>query len=120
MAHAAAISTGPSHVRLDAAGRLGLADLELTRRGRVVLWTLGALVMVLALFVGGKAVAGSPATGTQVVPHTVSQGETLWAIASTIAHPGEDLRDVVSLIVDLNGRSTAALQAGEQILVPLR
>lgn len=120
MAHVVAISEGLSAVRLDLGGRLGLGDLVITRRGRVVLWTVGVLLMVVALLLGGRAVAASPEAATPVVPHTVSQGETLWAIASTVAHPGEDLRDVVSLIIEVNGRSSADLDAGEQILLPLR
>ena len=120
MAHVVAISLGPGATRLDVVGRLGLGDLELTRRGRVVLWTVAVLLLVTALLLGGRAVAGSPEGATAVVPHTVSQGETLWAIASTVALPGEDLRDVVNLIIEVNGRSSADLDAGEQILLPLR
>ncbi|MEP7765273.1 LysM peptidoglycan-binding domain-containing protein [Sanguibacter sp. 25GB23B1] len=120
MAHVMAISSGPAHVRSDVEGWLGLSDLSITRRGRVVLWTVGVVLMLAALLLGGRAVAGSPEAATHVVPHTVSQGETLWAIASTVAHPGEDLRDVVSLIIEVNGRSSADLEAGEQIFVPLR
>lgn len=120
MAHVVAISSGPAHVRSGVEGWLGLGDLEITRRGRVVLWTIGAVLMLTALLLGGRAVADSPEVATHVVPYTVSQGETLWAIASSVAHPGEDLRDVVSLIIEVNGRSSASLQAGEQILLPLR
>ena len=120
MAHVVAISSAHAAVRLDVVGRLGLGDLELTRRGRTVLWTVAVVFVLLALLVGGRAVAGSPESATAVVPHTVSQGETLWAIASTVAHPGEDLRDVVNLIIEVNGRSSVDIDAGEQIFLPLR
>lgn len=98
----------------------GLADLELTTRGRAVLWILGAVIMLAAVLFSERAFADVAVPGIEVVPHTVSQGETLWAIAAGVAHPGEDLRDVVSLIVDVNGRASVDLQAGEQILLPVR
>jgi len=53
-----------------------------------------------------------------VVTHTVAEGETLWAIASGLAAPGEDVRDVVAELVDLNGLAGAQLRAGQQILLP--
>ncbi|PFG33485.1 LysM peptidoglycan-binding domain-containing protein [Sanguibacter antarcticus] len=120
MAHVVALSSGAAHIRSGVEDWLGIADLEITRRGRLVVWTIGVALMLVVLLMGGRAVAGSPDSATHVMPHTVSQGETLWAIASTVAHPGEDLRDVVSLIIEVNGRSSADLQAGEQILLPLR
>lgn len=97
-----------------------LADLRLTRRGRWVLWSLGLVCVALAALVGGRALAGQPALPQEVAPRTIAQGETLWEIAKSVALPGEDVRDVVSLLVDLNGRSSVDLWAGEQILVPVR
>jgi len=38
--------------------------------------------------------------------------------ASGLAAPGEDVRDVVAELVDLNGLAGAQLRAGQQILLP--
>ncbi|MBI9115487.1 LysM peptidoglycan-binding domain-containing protein [Sanguibacter suaedae] len=97
-----------------------LSDLRLTRRGRVVLWLAAVVVLGAVLLAGGRAVAGAPVAGTEVVPHTVAAGETLWALARDVAEPGEDVRDVVVMITSLNGRSSADLRVGEQILLPVR
>jgi hypothetical protein len=35
-----------------------------------------------------------------------------------VAAPGEDLRDVVSGLAELNGLSSSGLQAGQKILLP--
>lgn len=97
-----------------------LFDLRLTRRGR---WVLSSTALVLATGVavmGGGALASTPDVPAGVVPYTVSAGDNLWGIAKGLARPGEDLRDVVDLIVEVNGRSTAALWAGEQIMLPVR
>jgi hypothetical protein len=49
----------------------------------------------------------------------VLPGETLWQIASTVAAPGEDIRDVVAELVVLNQLSGSHLYAGETIVVPV-
>lgn len=97
-----------------------LADLELTRRGRWVLWSMAVAVATGVAVMGGGALASTPDVPQAVVPYTVSEGDNLWGIAEGLALPGEDLRDVVDLIVEVNDRSTAALWAGEQILLPVR
>lgn len=97
-----------------------LADLELTRRGRWVLWSMAVAVATGVAVMGGGALASTPDVPQEVVPYTVSEGDNLWGIAEGLALPGEDLRDVVDLIVEVNGRSTAALWAGEQIVLPVR
>ena len=50
-------------------------------------------------------------------PVLVQPGDTLWSLAERIA-PARDPREVVSQIRRLNGLPTAALQAGQQLLVP--
>jgi LysM repeat protein len=45
-------------------------------------------------------------------------GETLWHIASEVAVPGEDVRDVVQRLQDLNGLASGSLQAGQVLLIP--
>ena len=97
-----------------------LSDLELTRRGRWVLWSTAIIVATGVAVMGGGALASAPEPPLAVVPHTVTEGEHLWGLAEGIALPGEDLRDVVELIIDVNGRASATLWAGEQIMLPVR
>ena len=49
---------------------------------------------------------------------TVAAGDTLWAVASDVARPGEDVRDVVASIAALNDLGDHELRAGQQLLVP--
>ncbi|WP_251150720.1 LysM peptidoglycan-binding domain-containing protein [Cellulosimicrobium sp. Marseille-Q4280] len=94
------------------------APLRLTRRGRVVLVVLLALLVVLGARVG-SAVAGSAGEPEEVRVHVVAAGETLWDHASALATPGEDVRDVVARIVELNGLSSSGLRAGQRLLLPV-
>lgn len=93
------------------------APLHLTRRGRVVVVLLGLLV-AFAGVLGGRAVADSPERGLEVVSYSVQAGETLWQIATGVAQPGEDVRDVVQRLQDLNNMRDGSLTAGEVIVVP--
>ncbi len=95
----------------------GEGRLHLTRRGRVVVALLG-LAVVLGGLVGGRAVAEAPERATEVTTHAVQSGETLWAIAASVAGPGEDVRDVVLGLQELNGLADASLQAGQVLLLP--
>lgn len=92
--------------------------LRLTARGRVVL-TLVALVVALgATLSGQRAEAGAPAPALPVQTHTVVAGETLWSVAGSIAAPGQDVRDVVDTLTELNGLSGSTIEAGQLLLVP--
>ncbi|GAA1623998.1 LysM peptidoglycan-binding domain-containing protein [Georgenia ruanii] len=98
------------------------APLRLTALGRGVVAAL-ALVAAAAVAVGlgsvaGAAVAGPPAQDVATV--TVAAGDTLWAVASEVAGPGEDVRDVVATIAALNDLGDHQLRAGQQLLVPAR
>lgn len=96
-----------------------LNGAQLTRRGRLVVLT-ALLVLVFAAF----TVLGGPAVSTDEAHHATSHslvvgsGETLWGIAQRIA-PGEDPRDVIAEIVDLNALSDAgSIRVGQKLFVP--
>lgn len=98
--------------------RRARAHLHLTARGRAVLVAL-ALLLVLGWSLrptGAAAGDAEPAIPVDVV--TVTTGQTLWQIASSIAAPGEDVRDVVDRLIVLNGLGDSGLIAGQQLLVP--
>ncbi|MGN6300007.1 MAG: LysM peptidoglycan-binding domain-containing protein [Angustibacter sp.] len=96
------------------------APLRLTRRGRLALTGLLAAGGVTAsLFVGGIGFAGTDAERPAVRYVTVAPGDTLWSIAGEVA-PGQDRRDTVARILELNARETSGLRAGDRIAVPLR
>ena len=104
-----------------AASTVGLSDVEglrLTARGRRLV--VGAAVLLAAAigFAGGRADAAPALAEGSVVEVAVAQGDTLWAIAGRVTAPGEDRRDVVRRIEQLNGMTSAALVAGDVIAVP--
>lgn len=95
--------------------------LRLTRRGRAVLSAV-VLVVATAVSVGlgvaaGLRVPAGAAPGTAAV--TVEAGDTLWVLAAGATGIGEDVRDVVAQIAELNALSTHELRAGQQLLVPV-
>jgi len=132
MAHTAQVLTPRPELRLvrDGDGRPSpaataapegsLRDLRLTRRGWWVLSVFAVVLVAVGMFLGDRAFASAPVEPVVVADHFVAQGETLWQIAGGVALPGEDRRDVVEMLLELNGRSTASLEVGERILVPAR
>lgn len=122
---AAAPRVGRDAVRGGAGRRVAVpgqppAPLRLTRRGRAVVWALGA---VLAFAVGGAAVSaqadGPQSQAVEVRRVVVAAGDTLWGIAASVAGPGEDVRDVVLELKQLNRLPSGGLQAGQTIVVPV-
>ncbi|GEN79264.1 LysM peptidoglycan-binding domain-containing protein [Actinotalea fermentans] len=112
----------PRGTRLAAAprstGTAADAPLRLTRRGRVTVFLLALGLGLVGMLGNQVANAGTPSPGVPVETYTVRSGETLWDIASGIAAPGQDLRDVVDHLVNLNDLPGAGLTAGQQILLP--
>jgi LysM repeat protein len=95
-------------------------QLQLTRRGRAVVFLAAALLVLLAaIFLGATSVAtsdeGGPASATRVI--MVDEGDTLWAIAADLAADG-DVREMIDTIKRINALDSAALQAGQEIHVP--
>jgi hypothetical protein len=104
-----------------------LPPLRLTRRGQIVLIgiplvLLAALLLSLAGFFNSPAKASDAPedlTVTPAVTVTVQPGESLWAIAGSVA-PERDARDVVADIVQLNNLTAGAVLPGQQLYVPTR
>ena len=48
----------------------------------------------------------------------VHEGDTLWAIASEVAAPG-DVREMIHQIEELNALSGASLSEGQEVAVPV-
>ena len=98
--------------------------LRLTTRGRRVLAGLASVPAVAALGVaidsGGGALAtaenGASADAFETV--TVLPGDSLWSIARDVA-PAADPRDVVDDIMNLNALSSAVLDAGQSLAIPV-
>lgn len=113
-------------VRRTTVGRPGRAvsggpvrgTLHATVRGRRVV--LGLIVVVSAGLglLGGQAVAATPAVPAETVRIVVEPGDTLWELALGLVEPGEDIRDVVLEIQELNGMGSAALSVGDELLLP--
>lgn len=101
-----------------AAGSGRGSGLRLTRRGRVVVTALAVGLALVAGSAAQRAAADTPGEAVQVTAHTVTAGETLWRVASSITEPGEDVRVAVDLLMDLNGLASSSLQVGQQLLIP--
>ncbi len=92
--------------------------LRLTGRGRVVVAVIAMAVALLGSLVSQRAMAGQPPEAVPVTTRTVAPGETLWDIARSYTAPGQDVRDVVDAVTDLNGL-TGGLRAGQELLIPV-
>ncbi|WP_150463059.1 LysM peptidoglycan-binding domain-containing protein [Nesterenkonia ebinurensis] len=102
-------------------------SLQLTRRGRLLLLGVPAMVLAAALlaalvFVAGSLLNQAQATtaedhGVQAVEVTVAEGDTLWSIASE-AESGTNVQQLITQIAELNGLDSAQLQPGQVLYVP--
>ncbi len=77
----------------------------------------GLLAIALGVLLG--LLLRAPVEGPTAVV-TVEAGESLWSVATSVAGPGEDPRDVVERIVSLNGLEHDVLQPGQDLVVPAR
>lgn len=110
----------PVPVRRAPAPRSSSAPLRLTRRGRIVLTLLLlGLVLVASTLLGGRSAAtGQGGTPLHTRTVVVDKGDTLWAIASEVAAPGQ-IREVVHQIEKLNALPDATLVEGQKLAVPV-
>lgn len=96
-------------------------SVRLTRRGQVVavLVFLGLLMAVLTVYGSHSAATGEAGTPVPTRTVEVGEGDTLWAIASETAEPGQ-VREMVHQIQELNALPSSALRVGQEIAVPVR
>jgi hypothetical protein len=88
------------------------------RRLGVVATVLLAVILFTVVLVAPNARASQAPSTTPADTWTVAEGETLWAIATAITAPGDDVRDTLDAIKGLNALESSAIRAGEQLLVP--
>ena len=80
-----------------------------------------ALVIIVTLVVtGGDAAADSPAPVGEpsidaIEVYIVQPGDTLWAIASERAQPGDDVQSLVAVLGESAG--SASLEVGQRIVI---
>jgi nucleoid-associated protein YgaU len=97
------------------------ARLRLTRRGRVVLVVLPALLALSGALLAAApgAAEAAPRTEPRAAVRTVvvGTGDTLWTIAERVA-PHADPRGTVAALERANGLDGAVIQAGEVLVLP--
>ena len=93
------------------------APLRLTRRGRVVLVLLPAVLGLSSALVGVSApfAQADPSASARAIE--VRSGDTLWSIAERLA-PDRDPRDVVAELERVNRLPGAVVLAGSRLEVP--
>jgi LysM repeat protein len=87
---------------------------RLVRRMLLVLLLAAAMLVLIPRAVSTMARSEAPA----VASYTVAPGDTLWEIASR-HNQGGDVRRLVSAIKQANHMTTATLQPGQTLVVPL-
>lgn len=95
-------------------------QVRLTRRGRLVLLVafVGIALAALMAFGGQSAATGEAGAPVETRTIVVTEGDTLWAIASEVAAPGE-VRAMIHQIQELNALSSASLAQGQTLAVPV-
>lgn len=98
----------------------GARTVRLTRRGRTVfLMAFLAVVAMVMVALGGLAAATHDAgTPEPVRVVEVGPGDTLYALAGSVAKPGQ-VREMVAHIEQLNSLTGPELQVGQRIAIPV-
>ena len=93
---------------------------RLTRRGRVLLLAVLAVLLTAALVGWGAARSGLASTGSGRHGDTtviVAEGDTLWSIAAHVA-PGTDRRTAIRRIIAVNHLHGPHIEPGQRLVVP--
>ena len=85
---------------------------SLSLRLLVLLIAVGAVFLLLS----GRVAASTPTP--EPVRYRVQTGDTLWAIAGSMAEPGDDIRSVIGRIKELNDLNGSSIQQGQVLLLP--
>ncbi len=93
--------------------------VRLTRRGRLVVFALGLLVILaIGVFWGSGSVAsGERGAAESTLVVQVQPGDTLYDLASRVTTDG-DVNAMVERIEDLNRLESTFLYAGQKLRVP--
>lgn len=94
------------------------APMRLTVRGRRVLAALVILAAAALGSVGGAMLGSTDQASGAATTVTVSSGDTLWSIAAGVTAPGDDVRDVMVQIAEMNDLQGGVLLAGQQLEIP--
>jgi LysM repeat protein len=85
----------------------------------VTLLMLGLLFAAFVFFSGQSVATGEAGAPEPTRTVVVGEGDTLWAIAGEVAD-GDDIREVVHDIEQLNSLPGPVLEVGQEIAVPIR
>lgn len=93
--------------------------LRLTRRGRLALVVLVAVLAFVVISVGQVAAnaGGGGEAGASSATWVVQPGETLWVVAEQVA-PDADPRETVARIVAMNDLPDSSVVVGQELVVP--
>ncbi|TLP75505.1 LysM peptidoglycan-binding domain-containing protein [Nesterenkonia sphaerica] len=100
----------------------------LTRRGRVLLLGVPALLLTLAMLIAavfaGAALMNqvqastTSSAGVEAEIVTVSAGDTLWSLASA-ADTGTEVQVLITQIAELNDLDSSQLTPGQELYIPV-
>jgi LysM repeat protein len=90
-------------------------NVRLTKLSKAILVAIA--LVVAASFFSTNAMASAAGTKAHFNYVTVNAGETLWSMAATYGK-GQDARDWIANLVDLNNLTTNNLQAGQRLALP--
>jgi LysM domain len=118
--------SGEKSQKVAASQQINSGPLRLTRRGRVVLAGLTALLVTAAMVALGIGTGTAQATdsapahggiGRYLIKVTVEPGESLWSVAEN-TDPDADPRDIILEVIGLNKLTGTTIYPGEQLWVP--
>jgi len=94
--------------------------VRLTRRGRLVVFALALLALLVAGLIGASMSGASDEKGERVPTRgvVVGSGDTLWDLSAAAADD-ESVREMQGRIMELNGLDSGVVYAGQTLRVPL-